>query len=78
MNFVLIFRNIKLKAPYEVQRDADKLHFTYLDTVGRPVVTLHKDRLVEQHIQDFEVVWPSASFLCTDFFLFKKWLVFPI
>lgn len=50
----LYFRNIKLKTPYEVRRDADKLHFTYLDTVGRPVVTLHKDNLVEQHIQDFE------------------------
>lgn len=51
----LYSRNIKLKTPYEVRRDVDKLHFTYLDTVGRPVVTLHKDNLVEQHIQDFEV-----------------------
>lgn len=32
-----------------------ELHFTYLDTVGRPVVVAHKTNLVEQHIQDFEV-----------------------
>jgi oligosaccharyltransferase complex subunit alpha (ribophorin I) len=45
--------NLKLSTPYPVKRDADELHYTYLDTVGRPVVTLHKDNLVENHIQDF-------------------------
>jgi len=32
-----------------------ELHFTYLDTVGRPVIVVRKSSLVEQHIQDFEV-----------------------
>ena len=32
-----------------------ELHFTYLDTVGRPVIVARKSSLVEQHIQDFEV-----------------------
>jgi len=32
-----------------------ELHFTYLDTVGRPVIVAQKTNLVEQHIQDFEV-----------------------
>lgn len=45
-------KDIKLQTPYPVKRDADSLHFTYLDTVGRPVITLHKDNLVENHIQD--------------------------
>jgi len=31
------------------------VHYTYLDTTGRPVVVLSKTDLVEQHIQDFEV-----------------------
>lgn len=30
-------------------------HHTYLDTVGRPVVVISKNNLVEQHIADFEV-----------------------
>lgn len=32
-----------------------ELHYTYLDTIGRPVVVVQKSNLVEQHIQDFEV-----------------------
>ena len=51
----LLRSNLKLQTPYPVKRDADALHFTYLDTVGRPVITLHKDNLVENHIQDFTV-----------------------
>lgn len=41
--------------PYLVKRDKNDLHYTYLDTVGRPVVIIHKDNVVESHIQDFEV-----------------------
>ena len=33
---------------------------TYLDTVGRPVVVVTKNNLVEQHIQDFEVHCPCV------------------
>jgi len=47
--------DIRLKTPYPATRDKDTLHYTYLDTVGRPVITLTKDNLVEQHILDFEV-----------------------
>ena len=32
-----------------------EVHYTYLDTVGRPVIVARKTNLVEQHIQDFEV-----------------------
>ena len=49
------FRNIELKSPIKMQEGERELHFTYLDTVGRPVVVARKSNLVEQHIQDFEV-----------------------
>lgn len=40
---------------YDVHRSADGKHFTYLDTVGRPVIVLSKRNMVFQHIQDFEI-----------------------
>jgi len=46
-------KNINVQLPYDAERDADSLHFTYLDTSGRPVITFHKSNLVEQHIDDF-------------------------
>ena len=42
-------------APYTVERGDNQLHFTYLDTVGRPVVVIHKTNTVENHIQDFQL-----------------------
>lgn len=39
----------------DVQRAPDEKHFTYLDTVGRPVIVLTKRNALFQHIQDFEV-----------------------
>lgn len=49
------FRNFKLVAPYAVKRHRDDLHFTYLDTTGRPVIVLEKQNLVDSHIQSFTV-----------------------
>ncbi|XP_078488301.1 dolichyl-diphosphooligosaccharide--protein glycosyltransferase subunit 1-like [Ciona intestinalis] len=48
-------KNIKADLPYSAERGEDSLHFTYLDTVGRPVVVFRKKDLVEQHIDDFVV-----------------------
>jgi len=48
-------KNIQLKMPFDVERQGDETHYTYLDTLGRPVVVLRKSSLVEQHIQDFEL-----------------------
>jgi oligosaccharyltransferase complex subunit alpha (ribophorin I) len=45
----------KLVTPYDVKRSPDQLHYTYLDTTGRPVVIAHKSNLVDAHIQDFEL-----------------------
>lgn len=46
-------KQISVALPYRADRLDDALHFTYLDTVGRPVITFEKKNLVEQHIQDF-------------------------
>lgn len=57
--------NIELEAPYAVQRLPDTLHFTYLDTKGRPVVEIKAKNLVENHIQDFKVrICILISFWC--------------
>lgn len=48
-------RNIHVDSPYEINRAADELHYTYLDTFGRPVIVAHKNNMVEQHIQDVVV-----------------------
>uniref|UniRef100_A0A7M4FK51 Dolichyl-diphosphooligosaccharide--protein glycosyltransferase subunit 1 n=1 Tax=Crocodylus porosus TaxID=8502 RepID=A0A7M4FK51_CROPO len=52
-------KNIHVDSPYEINRAADELHYTYLDTFGRPVIVAHKNNMVEQHIQD--VVDPAAE-----------------
>uniref|UniRef100_A0A914X1M5 Dolichyl-diphosphooligosaccharide--protein glycosyltransferase subunit 1 n=1 Tax=Plectus sambesii TaxID=2011161 RepID=A0A914X1M5_9BILA len=46
-------KNIKLDPPYKVKRSPDELHYTYLDTTGRPVIIAHKTNLVEAHVQEF-------------------------
>ena len=49
-------RNIEFfSPPYDVQRLPDEKHYTYLDTVGRPVVVISKRNMLFQHIQDFEI-----------------------
>ncbi|XP_058819683.1 dolichyl-diphosphooligosaccharide--protein glycosyltransferase subunit 1 [Topomyia yanbarensis] len=47
--------NIKLIAPYSVTRNLDTLHYTYLDTTGRPVISFSKKNVVENHIADFNL-----------------------
>ncbi|XP_053576696.1 dolichyl-diphosphooligosaccharide--protein glycosyltransferase subunit 1 [Bombina bombina] len=48
-------KNIHVDNPYDINRAPDELHYTYLDTFGRPVIVAHKNNLVEQHIQDVVV-----------------------
>ncbi|KAL4226817.1 proteasome regulatory particle base subunit [Mactra antiquata] len=47
--------NMDLKTPFSVEKGENGLHYTYLDTVGRPVIVAYKNNLVDQHIQDFEL-----------------------
>lgn len=56
-------KDIKLKVPFDVERKGDETHYTYLDTMGRPVVVLDKFSLVEQHIQDFELHYTFSKIL---------------
>ncbi|XP_005100561.1 dolichyl-diphosphooligosaccharide--protein glycosyltransferase subunit 1 [Aplysia californica] len=56
-------KNIELKVPFDVERKGDEIHYTYLDTLGRPVVVLNKVGLVEQHIQDFELHYTFPKYL---------------
>jgi hypothetical protein len=43
MNFLFAnFRNTKLVTPFTVKKDKNTLHYTYLDTIGRPVIVAHK------------------------------------
>ena len=44
-----------METPYPIYRLPDQLHYTYLDTFGRPVLVATKSNLVEQHIQDVVV-----------------------
>ncbi|XP_047439095.1 dolichyl-diphosphooligosaccharide--protein glycosyltransferase subunit 1 [Mugil cephalus] len=48
-------RNIHVDTPYKIDRMPNQLHYTYLDTFGRPVLVATKNNLVEQHIQDVVV-----------------------
>merc|ERR1712029_109165 len=46
----------KFNAPYPTERLKDSLHFTYLDYVGRPVITVRsKGVLTEKQIMDFQL-----------------------
>ncbi|CAJ0930825.1 unnamed protein product, partial [Mesorhabditis belari] len=50
-------RNVKLATPYSVERRPDESIATYLDTIGRTVIVLQKDNLVDSHIQPFTVYY---------------------
>lgn len=47
--------SVKVNLPYPVTRLPDSLHYTYLDTKGRPVISFTKKNVVENHIQDFQL-----------------------
>lgn len=57
--------NIKLTTPYPMTRLPNTRHSTYLDTKGRPVITVSKRNLIENHIQDIELdyVFPRILML---------------
>lgn len=44
-----------MDTPYKIDRKPNQLHYTYLDTFGRPVLVASKSNLVEHHIQDVMV-----------------------
>lgn len=56
-------KNIELNLPYPATRLADSLHYTYLDTTGRPVISVTKKNLVENHIQNFKLKYTFPRIL---------------
>lgn len=54
-----------METPYKIDRLPNQLHYTYLDTFGRPVLVATKNNLVEHHIQDL-VVRRFTSSLATE------------
>lgn len=50
-------RTVKVNTPYEVDRLPDTVSYKYLDTLGRLVIRLKKNNLVEHHIQDLDLIY---------------------
>jgi oligosaccharyltransferase complex subunit alpha (ribophorin I) len=55
--------NTKLNLPYEISRLPGSLQYTYLDTTGRPVISVAKKNLVENHIQNFKLSYTFPKLL---------------
>ncbi|KAG7200307.1 hypothetical protein KM043_017771 [Ampulex compressa] len=56
-------KNVELELPYPATRLSDSLHYTYLDTTGRPVISIVKKNLVENHIQNFRLKYTFPRLL---------------
>ncbi|MCL4130022.1 UNVERIFIED_CONTAM: hypothetical protein GTU68_033843 [Idotea baltica] len=56
-------KDVEFKPPYDVERHDDRLHYTYLDTFGRLVISATCRNLAEFHIQDFELLYTFPSYL---------------
>jgi len=54
--------DIEWATPFDVDSVDDALHFTHLDTTGRPVLILRKSNVVRYHHQIFTVKYHFASY----------------
>ena len=52
--------DIQASVPFAVAETRSK-KFTYLDTLGRPVVTLHKANVVPDHSEKFSVTYRLST-----------------
>jgi len=50
-------KDIKTHLPFEVDSEARDIHFTYLDTYGRPVLIIRKKNVVAEHNLNFQVTY---------------------
>lgn len=55
--------SVQLELPYPATRLTDSLHYTYLDVIGRPVVSVTGRNLVENHIQSFRLKYTFPRLL---------------
>uniref|UniRef100_A0A5S6QV26 Dolichyl-diphosphooligosaccharide--protein glycosyltransferase subunit 1 n=1 Tax=Trichuris muris TaxID=70415 RepID=A0A5S6QV26_TRIMR len=58
-------KDVEFHAPYPVTKGDTERHYTYLDTVGRPVIVIKKSNMIEHHIQDFKLyyTWPRSKII---------------
>ncbi|CAH1098556.1 unnamed protein product [Psylliodes chrysocephalus] len=49
--------DVQLIVPYQVEKLQDDITYKYLDNMGRKVLRMRKNDLVEQHIQDLEITY---------------------
>jgi len=52
---------LDLAVPFDFEREENEFQYTYLDTIGRPVIVLSKKNLVEDHIQDFKLKYQFSK-----------------
>lgn len=55
--------DIAVNVPYEVEKTTSEKHFTYLDTVGRPVVVIRRKNCVDTHMRDFSVSYKFQKYM---------------
>jgi oligosaccharyltransferase complex subunit alpha (ribophorin I) len=55
--------NLEFKAPFDVQRLPNEVHYTYLDIGGRPTIVLTKKNTVDNHIQDFQLKYKFSKIM---------------
>lgn len=71
-------KDVEFQTPFDVDGSSSSVHYTYLDTSGRPVLLIFKKNLVPEHNQYFQVAYTFSStsllqepiLLITAFFLF--------
>jgi len=70
--------DIQYRVPFEVDSQDHDKHFTYLDTVGRPVLILQKNNIVGAHNQYFQVTYSFSKFtmLREPFLLIAAFFIF--
>lgn len=66
--------NIKLDTPYNIIREEDQIHMSFLDTVGEPKIVLRKNNLVEDHIQPLKIQFELNKTVHT----FQKPVIFVV
>uniref|UniRef100_A0A0K0EYR5 Dolichyl-diphosphooligosaccharide--protein glycosyltransferase subunit 1 n=1 Tax=Strongyloides venezuelensis TaxID=75913 RepID=A0A0K0EYR5_STRVS len=54
--------NIKLVTPFSVTKLPSTTHYTFLDTVGRPVTVFEVSNVVDNHVQSFTLTYTYEMF----------------
>jgi len=55
-------KNVETHFPFAVDKQNQERHYTYLDTIGRPVLVIHKKNVVPEHNNFFQVTYNFSRF----------------